>query len=70
MTPYMMIVVLAWAVTNPASQFGEDGATIRQVFPDQQICEIALQETIAEHEAIHENATADGVCVPAEGRGA
>lgn len=67
MMPFKMILIVAWLVPNPAIPDHLQGPTsITEVFPDEQICDIALAEQIEWWTSVHENVQikyAD--CVPA-----
>jgi len=68
----MAIVIVAWSVANPATPQDKSAVIQRLVFPDQQICEVALKEYL---EMAYKTYNIPGVkirgfCVPVAGRGA
>lgn len=64
----IMILIVTWSVQNPATAGHKQ--LFREVFPDKEICEVALAAEVEYWESIHKNVRAEGGCVPAKGRGA
>lgn len=73
MTPFMGLIIVIWSAASPALPHPQPNEVWREVFPDQQICEIALAEALADVRGTYENARRKPAniiadCLPATGK--
>jgi len=63
---FMAIVMVKWAIANPAATEDTTAIIQRSVFPDKQICEIALKEYLEMAYATYRipGVEVRGFCVP------
>jgi len=47
MTPYFAAIIVIWAQANPAAPTDRSAVIWKEIFPDKQICEVALSEQLA-----------------------
>lgn len=68
MTPFMALVIVTYLNCNPAADC--EAKIMKEVFPDSQICEIAVAEKVAEAKEVYIGARVEGFCFPAKGESA
>lgn len=73
MIPFQAFIIVIWATTNPAAPHDRSAVIWKDVFPDKQICEVALTE---QKQRAHKTyggiqaVTIIGDCIPAQSKGA
>jgi len=73
MTPFMAFIIVVWS-NGPLEMNNQSEPIYQEVFPDKQICEIALEEKLKDvmplYMARPETRKVISACVPATGKDA